>query len=137
MAREFLTRNQDDDDDHLMQAIASREAELACYDCNVDIYCCQIESMGEVKELPPTLASLKGKTNEQLIAMGVTTEHAELAAEFNHCQRVKMLHFTEQAERRKSEMAYQALLEKLPAGERRDRAMKRYVDKKEAQKAKP
>lgn len=131
MARQFLTRGQDDEDDHIMEAIASREAELACYDCNVEIYASQIEALADVpSSLPKNLAPLKGKTNEQIVALGATTEDATAASEFNHCERVKTLHFTEQAERKKSELVYQALLAKLPEGPRRDAAMARYLAKK-------
>lgn len=136
MAREFLTRDADADDDHIMESIAAREQELASYDANVDIYATQAATLKAddsfPNKMPAELAALKGKTNEQIKAMGVTDDDALKASQVNHLARVEMLHFTEQAERRKSELAYQALLEKLPAGARRDAALARYQAKQAA-----
>lgn len=131
--REFITRSADHDDDLLMESIAARESELASYDANVAIYetqCATLKADGSFpNEMPAELAALKGKTNEQLMAMGVPEADAETACCVNHLCRVSTLLFTEKAERRKSELAYQALLEKLPAGERRDAALARYQAK--------
>lgn len=139
MSRHFITRDHDADDDHIMESIAAREQELASYDANVDIYATQIVTLKADKsfpnEMPAEMAALKGKTNEQIKAMGVSDADALKASQCNHLCRVETLHFTEQAERRKSELAYQALLEKLPAGARRDAALARYQAKEAARKA--
>ncbi len=80
MARAFLTRSNDDDDDHLMANIASREHELASYDANIAIYDDQLKSMSRIPDaIPDGLLSFRGKTNEQIIAMGATDEQAHPA----------------------------------------------------------
>lgn len=139
MAREFITRDQDADDDLIMESIAAREQELGSYDANVTIYEQQATTLKADEsfpnKMPDELASLKGKTNEQIKAMGVSDADALKASQVNHLARVEMLHFTEQAERRKSELAYQALLDMLPAGPRRDAALARYQAKEAARKA--
>lgn len=136
MAREFITRDQDHDDDLIMESIAAREQELASYDANVEIYTAQIATLKAdnsfPNEMPAELASLKGKNNEQIKAMGVSDADALKASQCNHLARVQTLHFTEQAERRKSELAYQSLLDMLPAGARRDAALARYQAKQAA-----
>lgn len=138
MVREFLTRSQDHDDDLIMESIAAREQELASYDANVDVYASQIDVLTKdasfPNEMPAEMINLKGKTNEQIKAAGVSDEDALKASQINHLKRVETLHFTEQAERRKSELAYQSLLEMLPEGPRRDAALARYQAKEAARK---
>jgi len=105
----------------------------------VDAYATQIDTLTAddsfPNKMPDELASLKGKTNEQIKAMGVDDADALKASKVNRLARIETLHFTEQAERRNSELAYQALLEKLPAGDRRDAALARYQAKEAARKA--
>lgn len=133
--RVFLTRTEEDDDDHIMEAIASREQELAMYDTNIDSYTEQLAMITDVPEdLTGGLERYKGKANEQIILAGANTEDALTASQFNHRERIKMLLFTENAEMKKSELAYMALLNKLPEGERRNAAFNRYQVKLEESK---
>lgn len=126
MARTFLTRSSDDEDDHIVANIASREEELSSYDANIAIYTQQLASLTEVPEkIPAELERFKGKTNEQIFALGATPEEAAAASMFNHRERIKLLLFTEQAERKKSELAYDSLLAALPKGTRRTTALER------------
>lgn len=131
MAREFLTRTQNDDDDHIAANIASREAELAAYDANIVLYTQQLAALTDVPETIPTeLERFKGKANEQIFALGATAEEAASASDWNHRERIKLLLFTEQAECKKSELAYAALLDALPEGARRTAALERLAAKK-------
>lgn len=126
MARTFLTRNSKDADDHIVENIASREEELSAYDANIAIYTQQLASLtGVPDKLPAELERFKGKTNEQIFALGATSEEATAASMFNHRERIKLLLFTEQAECKKSELAYAALLSALPEGTRRTTALER------------
>ena len=131
MAREFLTRNADDEDDHIMANIESREAELAAYDANIAIYTQQLAALSAVPEkMPENLERFKSKPNEMIYALGATPEEAAAASEFNHRERIKLLLFTEQEECKKSELAYAALLNALPKGSRRTAALDRLTAKK-------
>ena len=135
MARAFLTRTPDDDDDLIMESIASREQELASYDANVTVYLDQIAALdaaGVPLEMPPALAHFKGMPNEEVLRAGVSEADATVISSVNHNCRVRLLLFTERAELKKSEMAYQALLNALPMGPRRATAMARLVAKRAA-----
>lgn len=45
MAREFLTRNQTDEDDSILEQITGRENEIASYDLNIASLTVQLESL--------------------------------------------------------------------------------------------
>ncbi len=137
--RNFITRTEADEHDAVMDAIAGRENELASYDANVEGYTKQIAAMNAAlpAEWPAELAKFKGKSNEQIFAMGASDADALLASQLNHRERVKLLLFTEQAERRKSEGSYAHCLSCLPTDPAKLQAAKdRYDIKKAAQKAK-
>lgn len=133
MAREFLTRSADDDDDHIAANIQSREQELACYYANIQSYTEQIAALSSLPDsLPPEMQVYVGKSAEQLRPLGATDEQAELARQWNWRERLKVLLVTESAECSKSELAYDALLAQLPQGTRRDAALARLAAKKGA-----
>jgi hypothetical protein len=137
--RNFLTRTKEDDHDAVMDAVHGRENELASYDANVEGYTQQLTVMDAElpKEWPKGLLKFKGKTNEQLFAIGGTTEELELASRLNHRERVRMLLFTEKAERRKSEGSYSHCLDSLPKDTvELEAAKQRHAAKIAAQKAK-
>ncbi len=74
MAREFLTRTTNDDDDNIMNAIVNREQELAAYDANIDSYTEQLARMitatvaggGSLTEIPTSACSLATSSVDQL-----------------------------------------------------------------------
>lgn len=131
MPRNFLTLSNDDVDDKLIEAIAGREQELASYDANIEAYASMLADMDAElpAQWPSELLKFKGKSSEQIYAIGGTDEQMILASKLNHRDRIKMLHFTEQAEMRKSEAAYSKALKKLPAGAKRDAAIARRAAK--------
>jgi hypothetical protein len=137
MPRTFLTLTADDRDDALADAISSRERELASYDANIENYTSQLESLAALPvEWPEELVRFRGKQNEQLLAMGATEAQAAAASPLNHRDRLRLLLTTENAECRKSELAYDSLLGLLPVGVRRDAAMARVKAKSDAAAAK-
>jgi hypothetical protein len=136
--REFITRTPDDDDDAAIDAVAGREQELASYDANVDAYTAQLVSMDSAlpAEWPEGLQRYKGKSNEQIAVIGGELADMELAAAMNHRDRVRMLLFTEKAERAKSEAAYAYSLTLLPKNQaKRTAAINRQKARIEARKA--
>lgn len=135
MARSFLTRSANDDDDHLAENIASREQELSCYYTNIQSYTEQIAAMSDLPdELEGDLAKFKGKQAEQIQTMGATPEQLDVATRWNWRERLRVLIVTEKAECSKSELAYDALLAALPEGTRRTTALKRLALKQAAAK---
>lgn len=139
MARNFITRSEDDEHDAVMDALHGRENELASYDANVEGYTKQIAAMdAELPAVwPEALLKFKGKSNEQIHAIGGSMEDMLLASKLNHRERVRMLLFTEQAERRKSEHAYNHCLDCLPKNPAKlEAAKQRHAAKRAAQKAK-
>jgi len=139
MPRNFMTRTEADEHDAVMDAVAGRENELASYDANVAGYEKQITAMNAAlpAEWPAELAKYKGKSNEQIFAMGAADADADLASQLNHRERVRMLLFTEKAERRKSELAYNHAVSQLPADPAKLNAAKtRFEATKAARKAK-
>lgn len=139
MPRNFLTRTEDDEHDATMDALHGRENELASYDANVEGYTQQLAAMDAElpKVWPDGLAKYRGKSNEQIYAISGSTEDMLLASKLNHRERVRMLLFTEQAERRKSEAAYNHCKCCLPKDEViLAAAMDRHALKRAAQKAK-
>lgn len=137
--RNFLTLNEDDEHDAIMDAVHGRENELRSYDANVEGYEKQLVAMNAElpADWPAELLKFKGKSNEQIHAIGGTMDNMLLASKLNHRERVKMLLFTEQAERRKSEHAYNHCLDCLPKDANKLKAAKdRHAVKRAAQKAK-
>lgn len=135
MTRQFLTRMNDDDDDHLAANIASREQELACYDTNIAMFEAQLAALTGIPDtLPAEMQALKGRTPEQVFAIGGETANTKAAAAWNHKERIKLLLFTEQQQRHISELAYNALLAALPDGKRRTDALARFTEAKLAAK---
>lgn len=133
MARVFLTRKADDDDDHLAENISSREQELSCYYTNIQSYTEQIAAMSDLPDdLVDDLAKFKGKQAEQIQAMGATQKQIDIAVRWNWRERLRVLIVTERAECSKSELAYDALLAALPEGTRRTTAMERLALKQAA-----
>ena len=139
MARAFLTRSPADEHDAVVEAVAGRENELASYDSNVLGYQQQLATLNAALPAawPAELTKFKGKASEQLAAIGGTDAELLLASQLNHRDRVKFLLFTEQAERAKTELAYQQCLSQLPPNPvDKKAALERYVAKVAAQKAK-
>lgn len=139
MPRQFLTRQETDEHDAIVEAVAGRENELASYDNNVTGYEKQIAVLNSQlpAEWPETLLKFKGKSNEQIYIMDGTDADKQLASSLNHRERVKMLLFTEKAERAKSELAYNHCLDCLPKDNgKKKAAFDRYQTKLAAQKAK-
>lgn len=139
MSREFLTRTEDDEHDATMDALHGRENELASYDANIEGYTQQLAVMDEKlpKTWPNELEKFKGKSNEQIYVIGGSMEDMLLASKLNYRDRVRMLLFTEQAECRKSEAAYEHCKCCLPKDEAiLASAMDRHCAKRAAQKAK-
>lgn len=133
MARVFLTRDANDDDDHVAENISSREQELSCYYTNIQSYTEQIAAMSDLPDdLVGDLAKFKGKQAEQIQAMGATAEQIDIATRWNWRERLRVLIVTEKAECSKSELAYDALLAALPEGTRRTTALKRLALKQAA-----
>ena len=134
MARTFLTRSSNDDDDHVAENISGREQELWCYYTNIQSYTEQIAAMSDLPDdLVDDLAKFKGKQAEQIQAMGATPEQLALATRWNWRERLRVLLVTENAECAKSELAYDALLVALPKGTRRADALARLAARKAAQ----
>jgi hypothetical protein len=139
MPRQFLTRTEADEHDAVMEALAGRENELASYDANVVSYAQQLVGMDATlpPEWPAELVRLQGKSNEQIFAIGTRGDDAILASQLNHRERVRMLLFTETAERAKSETAYEHCLHCLPVDPvEKQAALDRYIAKEAAQRAK-
>lgn len=135
MAKIFLTRNANDDDDHLAENIAGREKELSCYYTNIQSYTDQIAAMSDLPDdLEGDLAKFKGKQAEQIQTMGATQEQLDVATRWNWRERLRVLIVTEKAECAKSELAYDALLAALPKGTRRTAALERLALKQAAAK---
>lgn len=133
MARSFLTRKADDDDDHLAEYIASREQELSCYYTNIQLYADQIAAMSDLPDdLEGDLAKFKGKQAEQIQTMGATPEQLDIATRWSWRERLRVLIVTERAECSKSELAYDSLLAALPEGTRRTTALERLALKQAA-----
>lgn len=134
MARVFLSRNQDDQDDEIANAIISREAELANYDLNQESLAHQIEAFNDLSETwPEHLLPLKNKAGEQQAASDFTDEDIKLAARYSQRDRLWVLELTNHMECQKSETTYNSLLAQLPEGSRRDAALAR-VKAKNAKK---
>ena len=139
MARTFLTRNTADDHDSIIEAVAGRENELASYDRNVAGYEQQLATLNATlpNDWPAELVKFKGKANEQIAAIGGSDADLLLASQLNHRDRVKLLLFTEKAERSKSELAYNHALTLVPSNQAEKKAaLDRYTAKVTAQKAK-
>lgn len=135
MARVFLTRDANDNDDHVAENIASREQELSCYYTNIQSYTQQIAAMSDLPDdLVDDLAKFKGKQAETIQSMGATPEQLALATRWNWRERLRVLIVTEKAECAKSELAYDALLAALPKGTRRTAALERLALKQAAAK---
>lgn len=139
MARAFLTRTNTDDHDLIIEAVAGRENELASYDRNVAGYEQQLSTLNAAlpADWPAALVKFKGKANETIAAMGGSDADLLLASQLNHRDRVKLLLFTEKAERAKSELAYNHALTLVPTNAAEKKAaLDRYSVKVAAQKAK-
>lgn len=133
MAKIFLTRDANDDDDHVAENIASREQELSCYYTNIQSYTQQIAAMSDLPDdLPDDLAKFKGKQAETIQSMGATPEQLDIATRWNWRERLRVLIVTERAECAKSELAYDSLLTALPEGTRRTTALERLALKQAA-----
>ena len=137
MPRQFLTRSETDEHDAIIEAVAGRENELASYDANVDAYTQQLTAMDLA--LPATwigLEQYQGKSAEQIFAIGGTSAIQLLAAKMNHRERVRMLLFTENVERTKSEAAYSFSKSQLPVDPiKLNAGLARYAAKVAAQRA--
>lgn len=136
MERNFITRKENDDHDAIVDAVAGRENELASYDTNIAAYTQQLIDMDTA--LPPTWVGLEryeGKSAEQIFLIGGTSEEQLLASKLNHRTRVRLLLFTEQVERNKSEVAYAHCKSMLPTDDQKlTDALIRYEMKKAARK---
>lgn len=132
MARQFLTRNSNDQDDEIAAAIIGREAELANYDLNQESLANQLESFKDLQETwPGNLLPLKNKAGEQQAASDFSDEDIKLASRYSQRDRLWILELTNQMESEKSETVYNSLLAQLPAGIRRDAAFARVKAKNE------
>lgn len=130
MARVFLTRTQNDQDDEIAAAIISREAELANYDLNQESLASQLLSYSDLEQnWPEHLLPLKNKAGEQQAASDFSDDDIKLAARYSHRDRLWILELTNHMECQKSENTYNSLLEQLPAGTRRDAAIARVIAK--------
>ena len=70
MARQFLTRDQDDDDDLIAAQIAGRESELAGYDLNISSLNLQLEGIApeNTEERNKIQARITAETAQRSIA---------------------------------------------------------------------
>lgn len=133
--RNFMTRDSIKEEDAIVDAVAGRENELASYDANIESYTRQLVALDAAlpAEWPPNLAPFRGKSNEQIFAIGGSKEDMLLASQMNHRERVRMLLFTENAEMRKSEQAYAQHKALLPTdATKRQAAIERYKTKQAA-----
>ena len=130
MPRAFLINDDDANDDELVAGIDAREKELATYDRNIDSFARQLAGMSNLPEdWPPGIVMLRGMPNERIQALAATEADALLASMLNHRDRLRLLLFTETAEMRKSEKAYEAILSQFPDSPRRAQAIARFKAK--------
>lgn len=123
MKYEYVT--QDDQDDIVAAAIQGREKEHYHYQLNIDNYRHILDQLsGAPAELPERLRKHKSQTLEQMSAT-LSAEDVAVVSHAKHRDRVKQLLATEIAEQSKCESAYNALVDKLPKGPRRDASMAR------------
>lgn len=129
---EYTTISQEERDDKVAAAIISREQEHYHYQINIDNYRHIAEQLKALPDEWPEdirkFRALKG----QALADAVKGEAFDRASQFSHRDRVRHLLATEIAEQAKCETVHAALCEQLPAGGRRDAAIKRVQAKQKA-----
>ena len=116
MARQFLIRSDKYDEIEIVAEIAAREAELYSYDVNIASYTGQLATLNKQlpQEWPAHLIQYKGAPNEHMFKLASTQQEAHVVSMLNHRDRIELLLFTEQAERAKTELAYNYAVSKLP-----------------------
>lgn len=139
MPRQFITVTEDEYNDKLAENLRSRELELLSYDFEKENHEKAILALGDIS-WTPELEQYKGLPRDAMIVRALANGLSEADIKTISDLNAKDKHTAEihavGVEVAKSERHYDAILEALPAGVKREEALIRVKAKEDIQKAK-
>lgn len=139
MPRQFITITEDEYNDKLAENLRSRELELLSYDFEKENHEKAILALGDIS-WTPELEQYKGLPRDAMIVRALANGLSEVDIKTISDLNAKDKHTAEihavGVEVAKSERHYEAILQALPVGAKREAALTRVKAKEDIQKAK-